>query len=383
MDAADFEQIRQAVRAFVRDRVVPLEERIDRDDEIPAEVQDAAKAMGLYGFAIPERFGGLGLGMHEECRLVFELGYTTPAFRSLFGSNNGIAGHVLLEGATDAQRERWLPRLASGELVASFALTEPEAGSDPSALTTSARRDGGGWVLDGAKRYITNAPVADVFMVFARTGAAGSPGISSFMVDRSAAGLTVGPRDKKMGQAGAWTADVFFDGVRVDAEALVGGDEGIGRGWSTAMRCLAHGRIHIAALCVGMAERLVDESVEYARTRRQSGRPIGAFQLVQAMIADSVTDLHAGRAVVLDAARAYDSGDDRRVAPSVAKYFSSEMVGRVADRAVQVHGGAGYMRGTAVERLYRDARLFRIYEGTSQIQQLIIARNVIGDAAAD
>ena len=193
--------------------------------------------------------------------------------------------------------------------------------------------------------------------------------------------MTVGPRDKKMGQAGAWTADVVFDGAPVGSEALVGGEEGLGSGWRTAMRCLAHGRIHIAALCVGMAERLVDETVEYARTRRQSGRPIGAFQLVQAMVADSVTDLHAGRALVLDAARAYDVGTDGRVAPSAAKYFCSEMVGRVADRAVQVHGGAGYMRGTAVERLYRDARLFRIYEGTSQIQQLIIARNVIGEAA--
>lgn len=382
MDAADFDEIRRTVRSFVRERVVPLEERIDREDEVPDEIRHAAKEMGLYGFAIPVGDGGLGLGMEEECRLVFELGYTTPAFRSLFGSNNGIAGHVLMEGATDAQRERWLPLLAAGEVVAAFALTEPEAGSDPSGLSTTARQEDDGWVLDGSKRYITNAPVADVFMVFARTGGPGSAGISTFMVPAGTPGLTVGPRDKKMGQGGAWTADVLLDGVRVGAEALVGGEDGLGRGWSTAMRCLAHGRIHIAALCVGMAERLVDETVEYARTRRQSGHPIGAFQLVQAMVADSVTDLHAGRALVLDAARAFDGGTDRRVAPSVAKYFCSEMVGRVADRAVQVHGGAGYMRGMAVERLYRDARLFRIYEGTSQIQQLIIARNVIGDAAA-
>lgn len=381
MDAADFEQIRSTVRAFVRERVVPLEEQIDRDDEIPDEVRSAAKEMGLYGFAIPADYGGLGLGMHEECRLVFELGYTTPAFRSLFGSNNGIAGHVLMEGGTEEQRAHWLPRIASGEVVASFALTEPEAGSDPSGLSTRAERDAEDWVLDGTKRYITNAPVADVFMVFARTGGSGAAGISTFMVPAGTPGLTVGPRDKKMGQAGAWTADVHFDGVRVPADAVVGGEEGVGRGWSTAMRCLAHGRIHIGALCVGMAERLVDETVEYARTRKQSGHPIGAFQLVQAMVADSVTEHQAGRALVLAAAEAYDAGTDRRVAPSVAKYFCSEMVGRVADRAVQVHGGAGYMRGMAVERLYRDARLFRIYEGTSQIQQLIIARRVIGEAA--
>jgi acyl-CoA dehydrogenase len=301
----------------------------------------------------------------------------------LFGSNNGIAGHVLMEGGTEAQREHWLPRIASGEVVASFALTEPEAGSDPSALATTARRDGGEWVLDGTKRYITNAPVADVLMVFARTGTAaeGARGISTFMVPSATPGVSVGPKDQKMGQAGAWTSDVHLDGVRVPADAVVGGEEGVGRGWSTAMRCLAHGRVHIAALCVGLAERLVEETVEHARTRRQSGHPIGSFQLVQAMVADSVTDWHAGRALVLDAARSFDDGTDRRVAPSVAKYFCSEMVGRVADRAVQVHGGAGYMRGVPVERFYRDARLFRIYEGTSQVQQLIIGRNVIGDAA--
>lgn len=399
MDTDDFDQILRTVRDFVRTRVVPAEDRIERDDAVPHDLVQEAKAMGLYGFAIPERYGGLGLSMHEECRLAFELGYTTPAFRSLFGTNNGIAGHVLIEGGTEAQREHWLPRLASGAVVASFALTEPEAGSDPSALTTTARRDDregvggevvdggggghrGGWILDGTKRYITNAPVADVFMVFARTGAVadGSRGISSFMVPAGTDGVSVGPRDEKMGQRGTVTADVVFDAARVDRDALIGGDDGVGRGWSIAMRCLASGRLHIAAMCVGMADRLVEETVEHARTRRQSGRPIGTFQLVQAMVADSVTDLHAGRALVLEAARAFDEGTDRRVAPSVAKYFCSEMVGRVADRAVQVHGGAGYMRGVVAERLYRDARLFRIYEGTSQIQQLVIARNVLGEA---
>lgn len=383
MDAAALDQILDTVRSFVRDRVVPFEAQIDREDEIPAAVREAAKEMGLYGFAIPGEYGGLGLSMEEECRLVFELGYTTPAFRSLFGTNNGIGGHVLLEGATEEQRRRWLPGIAAGDLVASFALTEPGAGSDPSDLTTAARRDGDSWVLDGAKRYITNAPIADVFMVFARTGTpeARAAGISAFMVPAGAPGLTVGPRDAKMGQSGAWTADVHLDGVRVDADALVGGPAGEGAGWSTAMRCLAHGRIHIAALCVGLAVRLVDETVSFARTRRQSGRPIAAFQLVQGLVADSVTDLEAGRALVLSAARAYDERRDRRVMPSVAKYFASEMVGRVADRAVQVHGGSGYMRGVPVERFYRDARLFRIYEGTSQIQQVVIARGVLGDAA--
>jgi acyl-CoA dehydrogenase len=301
----------------------------------------------------------------------------------MFGTNNGIAGHVLMESGTADQQTRWLPRLASGEVVASFALTEPEAGSDPAGLRTTAAPDGDGWVINGSKRYITNAPVADVFMVFARTDESDRPakGISTFLVPRDVPGLSVGPRDHKMGQFGAWTADVYFDDVRVPDEALIGGEPGRGEGYATAMRSLTHGRVTIAAFCVGMAQRLVDESVEYARTRHQGGRPIATHQLIQGLIADSVTELFAGRSLVLDVARRYDDGSDRRTGPAAAKYFCSEMVGRVADRAVQIHGGAGYMRSTAVERFYRDARLFRIYEGTSQIQQVIIARSVLGPAA--
>jgi acyl-CoA dehydrogenase len=383
VDAEDFEQVRQTVRDFVRKRVVPLEEQIDREDRIPGDLRRACMEMGLFGMSIPEAHGGVGLSMSEESRLVMELGYTTPALRSMFGTNNGIAGHVVLEGGTEEQRRQWLPLISSGEVVASFGLTEPGAGSDPSGIVSSAVRAGDDWVLRGVKRYITNAPLADLFMIFARSDpeASGSRGISVFLVPRGTNGLTVGTPDQKMGQFGASTADVYLDDARVPADSLVGGPDGLNRGWSTAMRCLAHGRIHIAALCVGMAERLVDESVEYARTREQSGKPIASFQLVQGLIADSVTEYMAGRGLVLEASQAYDSGSDRRVAPSAAKYFCSEMVGRVADRAVQVHGGAGYMRGIAVERFYRDARLFRIYEGTSQIQQVIIARNTIGPAA--
>jgi acyl-CoA dehydrogenase len=383
VDTEAFEQIRSVVRDFVRNSVIPVENDIDENDVIPSEIRDVAKQMGLFGFAIPEAYGGLGLSMEEESRIVIELGYTTPALRSMFGTNNGIAGHVLMEGGTDGQKKEWLPKIASGEAVASFALSEAEAGSDPSGLTTTGRREGDQWVLNGAKRYITNAPVADVFMVFARTDPdiKATRGISTFLVPRGTPGLSVGPRDHKMGQFGAWTADVYLDDVRVPADALVGTEAGENTGWGTAMRCLAHGRIHIAALCVGMAERLVDESVNYARDRKQSGRPIATFQLIQGLIADSVTEFHAGRSLVLESARAFDAGSDRKVGPSTAKYFCSEMVGRVADRAVQIHGGTGYMRGIAVERFFRDARLFRIYEGTSQIQQVIIARHVIGAAA--
>jgi acyl-CoA dehydrogenase len=318
--------------------------------------------------------------MSEDVQLAFEFGYTTPAFRSLFGTNNGIAGQVLVLAGTGEQRKQWLPRLASGEVVASFALTEPDAGSDPSRLVTSAVPDpgpDGGWVIDGLKRYITNAPAADIFMVFARTDLAAPPGkgIGVFIVPARLAGVSVAARDHKMGQAGAWTADVAFSGVRVPRDALVG--EAAAAGYSTAMRSLAHGRLIIAALCAGVAARLIDESVTYARERSQGGHPIADYQLVQAMLADSQTEYMAARALVLDAAARYDAGTDQRLAPSAAKYFASEAVGRIADRAVQIHGGSGYMRGVPVERLYRDVRLFRIYEGTSQIQQLVIAREML------
>lgn len=383
VDPADLTDVLDSVRDFIRTEVVPQEERIDAEDAVPERIVAQCKEMGLYGFTIPEQYGGLGLTASQEVRLAFELGWTTPALRSLFGTNNGIAGHVLLEGGTEEQKKQWLPRLASGEVTASFGLTEADAGSDPSSLTTRAVRDGDGWVLNGSKRYITNSPVADVIMVFARTDpdAPGNRGISTFLVPKGTPGLSVGPKDHKMGQFGAWTADVHLDDVRVPFENVVGGEDGIDKGFLVAAKCLAHGRLHIAAVCVGMADRLVHETIEFARTREQGGKPIARFQLVQGLVADSVTDARAGRGLVLDAARSFDDGTDMVSGPAAAKYFCSEMVGRVADRAVQVHGGAGYMRGVAVERFYRDARLFRIYEGTSQIQQVIIARDALGRAA--
>jgi acyl-CoA dehydrogenase len=374
MDAQEFADVLDAVRSFVREKVVPREDEIEETDQIPAEVRQASADMGLFGYALPEAYGGLGLSMSEEVRLAFEIGYASPAFRSMFGTSNGIAGQVIVKAGTDDQKAHWLPRLASGEAIGSFALTEAEAGSDPSTLTTTARRDGDHYVIDGSKRFITNAPEADVFMVFARTGGEGGRGISTFIVEAGTEGLSVGPSDEKMGQRGAHTAEVFFDGVRVKAEAMVGEE---GTGFRTAMASLAHGRVHIAAVCVGVAQRILDETVAYAKERKQGGKRIADHQLIQGLIADSQTELYAGRAMVLQAAQAYDEGEDRRLGPSCAKYFCSEMAGRVADRAVQVFGGMGYMRGVAVERLYRDVRLFRIYEGTSQIQQIVIARALV------
>ncbi len=373
VDADAFAEMVREIRRFVREQVVPLEAQIDETDEMPARLRAQAAALGLFGFAIPEEFGGIGLSMSQEVELAFELGWTTPAFRSMFGTNNGIAGQVLLLGGTEEQQRELLPKLAGGELTAAFALTEPEAGSSPADLTTTATRDGDDWVLEGTKRYITNAPIAELFMVFARSSKAdrAADGISAFAVPRDTPGLSVAPKDHKMGQFGAWTSDVIFDAVRVGPETLVGGVEG--RGYRTALGCLAHGRLHIAAVCVGLAARLVEESLAWATERRQGGRPIIEHQLVAAMLADSQTELMAGRALVRETARAFDDGSDTRLGPACAKLYASEMVGRVADRAVQVHGGAGYIRGVAVERFYRDARLFRIYEGTSQIQQLVIA----------
>ncbi|MFH8616403.1 acyl-CoA dehydrogenase family protein [Streptomyces sp. NPDC017979] len=379
MDAADFKAVRDAVRRLVREDVVPREDEIEATDAVPDAVRRKAVEMGLFGYTLPEEHGGLGATLHEDVQLAFEFGYTTPAFRSMFGTNNGIAGKVLVNAGTAEQQQKWLPRLADGA-IASFALTEAEAGSDPSGLTTRAVRDGDGYLLNGVKRFITNAPIADLFVVFARTGeqSQGTQGISVFLVEADLPGVSVGPKDHKTGQAGAWTAEVFLDDVRVGADALVGGEEGAGFG--AAMKSLIRGRIHIAALCVGMAERILEESVAYAAANKQGGRPIGEFQLVQAMLAEIQTGVLAGRAMVLDAAQKYDSAEDRRIRPSATKLYCSEMVSKAADLAVQIHGGMGYMRGTVVERCFRDARLFRIYEGTSEVQKLIVGRALLKGA---
>jgi acyl-CoA dehydrogenase len=378
----DFSYIHDQVRRFVRDDVVPRENEIMAADRIPDDLRAAAAHMGLFGYAIPAEWGGLGLSLRQDVELAMEFGYTTLALRSMFGTNNGIAGQVLVNFGTEVQKKKWLERIAAGDVVASFALTEPGAGSNPAGLHTRARRDGSVWVLDGRKRFITNAPLADLFVVFARTGEPGpdGPGIAVFLVPANTPGLSIGPKDAKMGQEGAWTADVILDSVQVGESALVGGDERIG--YRAAMTSLARGRVHIAALAVGCAQRALDESVAYASANTQGGVPIGEYQLVQAMLADQYTGVAAGRALVRDAAVAYDSGADRRVAPSAAKLFCTEMADRVADLAVQVHGGTGYMREVPVERIYRDVRLLRLYEGTSEIQRLIIGGSLVRDQRA-
>jgi len=376
----DFREILAQTRHFVRTAVVPREAEILAEDKVPDDLRDQAMKMGLFGYAIPQEWGGLGLDIAQDVELAMELGYTSLALRSMFGTNNGIAGQVLVGFGTDGQKARWLEPIASGDVVASFALTEPGAGSNPSGLKTKAVADGSDWVINGRKQYITNAPVADLFIVFARTRPADAdgPGIAVFLVPANTPGVEIGAKDAKMGQEGAWTSDVNFTDVRVGNETLIGSSEDIG--YRAAMTSLARGRIHIAALAVGSAQRALDESLAYAATATQGGTPIGTFQLVQAMLADQQTGVMAGRALVRDAAQKWLHDEDRRIAPSVAKLFCTEMAGKVADLAVQVHGGAGYMRGVPVERIYREVRLLRLYEGTSEIQRLIIGGGLVKQA---
>ena len=376
-DPQILKMLTDSVARFVRTKLVPAEPTVAETDEIPAALINDMRELGLFGLAIPEEFGGLGLTMEEEVLVAFELAWTSPAFRSLIGTNNGIGSQGIIIDGTAAQKEKYLPRLASGELIASFALTEPDSGSDAASLRTSAVRDGEFYLLNGTKRYITNAPEAGVFTVMARTNPEikGAAGISAFLVEAGTPGLTLGKRDIKMGQKGAHTCDVIFENCRVPADNLIGGKEGVG--FKTAMKVLDKGRLHIAAVCVGVAERMLSDALAYAMERKQFGKPIADFQLIQAMLADSKAEIYAARSMVMDAARRRDDGEYISTEASCCKLFASEMCGRVADRAVQIHGGAGYISDYAAERFYRDVRLFRIYEGTSQIQQLLIARNMI------
>lgn len=375
------QQLLDAVARFVREQLVPLEHRVAQDDAVPAHILQQMRDLGLFGLTIPEEFGGLGLSMTEEVQVLFELCQTSPACRSLIGTNNGIGSQRLVIDGSDEQKRRYLPNLASGETISSFELTEPDAGSDAGILRTSARREGDYYILNGVKRFITNAPQAGLFTVFARTdpNSKGSSGVSAFLVEAGTPGLSVGKPDKKMGQQGTHTADVILENCRVPAANLLGGVEG--RGFKTAMKVLDRGRLHISAVCVGVAERLIRDSLAYATQCKQFGERIADFQLIQAMLADSRTEAYAARCMVLETARKKDAGMPVSTEAACCKLFASEMVGRVADRAVQIHGGAGYIADYGIERFYRDVRLFRIYEGTSQIQQLVIARSMLHELA--
>jgi acyl-CoA dehydrogenase len=385
-DPARLDALLAELRTFVRDECIPQEARIDREDSIPDALVDRMRALGLFGHSIPQAYGGAGLTTEELARVNIEVSQAAPVFRARFGGNTGIGSEALIADGTEAQRRQWLPRLARGEITGCFALTEPEAGSDATALRTravpAACADGrAGWRIDGRKCYITNAPIADLFTVFARTDDAprGASGITAFLVPRDTPGLTAGPPYRKLGQHGSPVGEVILDDCRVPADAVLG--EAPGQGFRSAMKALNKQRINLAALCVGPAIRLLDEALAHARTRRQFGQAIGEFQLVQAMLADSATEIAAARALVLETARRRDAGEDVTMDVSMCKLFASETCGRVADRAVQVLGGAGYLDDHPIVRLYRDVRLFRLYEGTSQIHQVSIAKHLLRGAA--
>jgi len=376
LDAETRDQLIDTVRRFVTERLRPLEAQVAEEDAMPDDVVEEMKGLGLFGLSIPEAYGGLELTMEEECLVVIELGRTSPAFRSTFGTNVGIGSQALVMFGTEAQKQKYLPGIASGEIITSFALTEPEAGSDSAAVQTRAIRDGDHYVLNGSKRFITNANKADLFTVMARSDPSkpGAGGVSAFLVPRDLPGVSVGKPEKKMGQQGAHVCDVIFDNVRVPAENRIGAE---GDGFKVAMQVLDKGRLHISALCVGVAERLIADSVGYAAERKQFGQPLSGFQLIQGMIADCKTEALAARALTMETACKRDAGQNVTMEGAAAKYFASEMVGRVADKAVQIFGGAGYIAEYGIERFYRDVRIFRIYEGTSQIQQVIIARETM------
>lgn len=384
LDHESFSLLKESVQRFVRYRLIPAEDAVEEHDEIPEDIIDDMKELGLFGLSIPEEYGGAGLSMAQECEMAYELGHAALAFRSVVGTNIGIGSQGILMDGTPTQKEAYLPRIATGELIVSFALTEPDAGSDAASLTTRGVRDGDCYLLSGTKRYITNAPRAGAFTLMARTDGPGAGGISAFIVPAGLPGLSLGKPDKKMGQRGTKTCDVSLEGVRVPVENILGGIAG--RGFKTAMKVLDRGRLHISALACGMADRILQESVAYAQQRRQFGQRVGDFQLVQAMLADSQAELLAGWSLVRDVARRYDakpvcvSDPQVSVQASCAKMFTTEMVGRVADRGVQVHGGAGYINEYKVERFYRDVRLLRLYEGTTQIQQMVIGKQLMRTA---
>jgi acyl-CoA dehydrogenase len=382
IDDDTFSLLIDSVRRFVRERLIPAEDVVEETDEVPADIVDDMRTMGLFGLSIPEAYGGIGLSLTQEVEVAHALGHAALAFRSVVGTNVGIGSQGILMDGTSEQKVAWLPRIASGELIVSFALTEPDAGSDAASLQTRGVRDGDHYLLSGTKRYITNAPRAGAFTLMARTDGPGAAGISAFIVPADLPGLSLGRPDRKMGQRGTQICDVRLDGVRVPAANIIGGVPG--RGFRTAMGVLDRGRLHISAVACGMADRILQESVGYARERRQFGQRIGDFQLIQAMLADSQAELLAAWSLVQAAARRYDARPEGQRDPELtmqaacAKMFATEMAGRVADRGVQIHGGAGYLKEYKVERFYRDVRLLRLYEGTTQIQQLIIGRQLVG-----
>lgn len=376
-DQETLSSLLERVSRFVKERCVPNEELVAETDEVPADLVQEMKEMGMFGLAIPKQYGGLGLTLEEEILVGQEMAKTGVAFTSVFGTNNGIGSQGILIDGTDEQKWHYLPKMASGEMIGSFALTEPDAGSDAGSLRTTAVKDGDFYILNGTKRFITNAQHAAIFTVMARTeaGSRGAKGVTAFIVEAETHGLTLGKTDKKMGHRGAHTCDVIFDDCRVPATNIIGGVPGMG--FKTAMKVLDRGRLTIAGGCVGKSERILEDAINFAEGLRQSDSSHDDFIKVKDMLAESRIDIYAAQCMVLDAARRFDMKKNVGMEAACCKLFATEVCGKVADRSIQIHGEAGYFSRYPAERFYRDVRLYRIYEGTSQIQQLVIAKSLI------
>jgi acyl-CoA dehydrogenase len=384
MDPETFEQFHDQLERYVRERLIPAEREMIENDRIPDDILTEMKDMGLFGLSIPEDHGGAGLNTTQYARTVKAMSYAAPAYRSIFSINIGMFNSALKNGGTKAQQEEWWPRIAGGQ-IACFGLTEPGSGSDSAAMQTTARPDpdGNGWILNGSKRYITNAPHADVALIMARTEKEALPKnahVSAFIVPMDTPGMSVGSPDKKMGQAGSHIADIMMDDVHVPGDALLGGETG--QGFRFAMMSLDNGRISVGAASTGYARRALDSALKYATERKAFGEPIANFQLIQQMLAESETEIYAAECMMADVTARADRGENVIRKAAAFKVFASEMCGRVVDRVVQIYGGAGYLAEYDAERFFRDARIYRIYEGTTQILQLQIAKHMLRDFAA-
>ena len=377
----DFELYLDSIRRFTNEKLIPSERQVEEEDHVPEDLVAEMRRLGLFGMTIAEEFGGLNLSMEQQVRATFEFTRASCVYRARFSTTLGLCSQAIQFNGTDAQKAEWLPRLASGEATASFALTEPQAGSDAGAITTKAVKDGESYAISGQKCYITNAPEADVFVVMARTDpeTTTAKGISAFIVPSDTPGIEVAPWDRKLGNHGSHTAQIFFDDCRIPAANLLGGIEG--QGFKNAMAGINVARMHVAATCVGQADRLIEMGRDYATGRIQFGHPIADFQAVQHMLAESYAETLAARSMVLETARRIDAGERPLADMSSCKLFASEMVCRVADRMLQIHGGAGYMAAFDVERFYRDVRLFRIFEGASEVHKMIISREMLKEGA--
>ena len=375
----EIEQIRQMVRNFVENEVEPFAQQIEEEDRIPEHLIAQAKELGLFGMSIPEEYGGIGLGMVGKAAVLEQLGRTHNGFATLISAHTGIGSTGLVRLASPFLKDKYLPDLAAGRKTAAFALSEPGAGSDATNLSTRAEKVGNKWILNGTKHFITNAPIADVFTVFALTDKdkRAKGGITAFLVEKDFPGFTIGKKDKKMGLRGSYTAQLIFENCEVPEENVIGE---VGMGYMAALKILSEGRIGLAARAVGSSQKLIELSAAYAKERIQFGKPIASNQAIQWMLADMATETEAAKTLMLKAAHMVDEGKKVVKESSMAKLFASDVFNRVADKAVQIHGGMGYVSDYPVERFYRDARITQIYEGTNEIQRLIISRNVLDES---